>query len=407
MKQRNLIIGAAAAVLLVGAGVLGDRFLLSGTANHTSAPSEGAEAGPDEPGAEQGETSGPKKGEGHSRGEVTMDGDALAATGIGLEKLAPASLTSEIAAQATVKGAPDGEAMLTARVAGAITQIRKRLGDPVTRGETVAVVASSEAAALSAALASADARLDLARSSYEREKRLFEAKITSRQDLERAEAEFGEAQAEFKRSEAAVKAAGVSPEGASVSVASPIAGRITFASDMSKLGAFVSPEAVLFRVADPTRIQIEAAVPVTDARRITPGDPATVAGATGDEVGAAVRSVTPGVDADSRSATVVLALTGDLDGLQPGQFVRVRIRPRSTAPAEGRFVLPSEAVQAVDGRDVVFVRNGDKFIATSVRTGARSGGRIEILSGLTAGQTVAGKKAFLLKAELGKGEVEE
>ena len=92
--------------------------------------------------------------------------------------------------------------------------------------------------------------------------------------------------------------------------------------------------------------------------------------------------------------------------MQPGQFVRAHIKPKSSAPVEGRFVLPEEAVQSVEGRDVVFVREGDAFTAMPVRVGSRGGGRIEVIEGLTAGQAVAGKNAFLLKAELGKGEAE-
>ena len=139
-----------------------------------------------------------------------MTAEALAAARIGIETTVAGSLTSEISAQATVAAAPDGEAVLTARASGAITQIRKRIGDAVAQGETVAVVASSEAAGISAALATAKSRLDLAQSSFDREKRLFDEKITARQDLEAAEAELGQAKAEFTRSQAAAKAARVS-----------------------------------------------------------------------------------------------------------------------------------------------------------------------------------------------------
>ena len=405
INQRNLVIAAIGAVVLLGGGAVLGSTVLAPKDTHEG---ENAAAHVAELGMAQGEE---QEGEGHADEEseaeqIEMDDAALKASGIVLEKTVPGTLMSEVSAQATVAAAPDGEAILTARAAGAIIQIKKRLGDPVARGETVAVVSSPEAAALAAARSSARGQLELAKSTYERERRLFEAKITARQELEAAEAELGRAQAEFTSSDTAAKTARVSADGSSVSIASPIAGRITFVSEAAKLGAYVSPEEVLFRIADPKRIQIEAAVPVTDASRIAPGDLATVDGNAGSKIMASVRSVTPGIDAESRSATVVLALKDELAGLQPGQFVRVLITPASNKPVSGRFVLPEEAVQSVEGRDVVFVRNGDKFTATPVKVGSRGGGRIEVVEGLKADQAVAGKSAFLLKAELSKGEAE-
>ena len=71
------------------------------------------------------------------------------------------------------------------------------------------------------------------------------------------------------------------------------------------------------------------------------------------------------------------------------------------------IVVPEDAVQTVDGRDAVFVRTQQGFRARFVTLGQRSAGRVEIVSGLTAGQQIATKNAFLLKAELGKGAGEE
>ena len=92
--------------------------------------------------------------------------------------------------------------------------------------------------------------------------------------------------------------------------------------------------------------------------------------------------------------------------LQPGLALRVRLFP-SRGGVSAAIVVPEEAVQSLNGRDMVFVRTPKGFKATPVTTGQRSAGRIEIVSGLGAGQTIATKNAFLLKAELGKGAGEE
>ena len=195
----------------------------------------------------------------------------------------------------------------------------------------------------------------------------------------------------------------MSSDGQSVAIASPINGRITTVAPTAILGAYVSPDTELFRISDPSKIQIEAAVPVLDTQRIRPGDPASIE-ANGKTHAAKVRAVTPSVDAASRAATVVLELVNTTGELQPGQYARALIRPASQAGTGSGFVVPEEAVQNVEGRDVVFVRTADGFLATPVVVGQRGGGRAEIVEGLQPGQVIAGRKAFVLKAELGKGD---
>jgi len=70
------------------------------------------------------------------------------------------------------------------------------------------------------------------------------------------------------------------------------------------------------------------------------------------------------------------------------------------------LTVPADAVQTVEGRSVVFVAGDDGFRATPVLAGRRAGSRIEILNGLSGDERVAATNAFLLKAELAKGEAE-
>ena len=70
------------------------------------------------------------------------------------------------------------------------------------------------------------------------------------------------------------------------------------------------------------------------------------------------------------------------------------------------LTVPTDAVQTVEGRTVVFVRTDDGFRAVPVLTGRESGDRIEIVQGLTGSERVAGRNAFLLKAQLGAGSAE-
>ena len=386
-NRRKLLAAGAAGILVAGiGGVLIGRSMSDGAAP---------------PAAEQAKEGEHAEGEGRE-GFVPMTAERLAASGIRSERLEAGSIGAEILAQATVAAPPEGQALVTARADGAVVQINRRLGDAVSAGETIALLESREAANFVAERNAAAARERAAHAARLREERLFRARITSRQDLEAARAADEAAEAELGRTAAAVRAAGVTGNGRYLAVMSPISGRITEVD--TQLGAFVSAGAELFNVADPRRIQLEAQVPSTDAQRIRPGDRAIIELPAGGTVEAVVRSATPSLNPESRAATVVLQPAGVPAGLTQGQAVRVRIVPRGGA-AQG-IVIPEEAVQQVEGRDVVFVQVQGGFQAVPVTIGQRSGGRIEILTGLRPGLVVVTQGAFVLKSQLGASEAE-
>lgn len=333
---------------------------------------------------------------------VPMAAERLAASGLAVERVEPGSLEGEIIAQATVAAPPEGRALLTARADGAVVRINKRLGDPVGAGETVALLESRDAASFVADRNAAAARERAAHAAWLREERLFRARITAKQDLEAARAAHDATEVELLRTNSAVRSAGVTGGGRYLAVRSPIGGRITEVD--TQLGAYVTAGAELFKVSDPRRIQIDAAVPVGDAQRIRPGDRAQIELPNGGLVEASVRSVTPALDAQSRAATVVLQLNGAPGGLTQGQAVRARITPRGSQ--QRGIILPEQAVQQIAGRDMVFVQAKGGFQAIPVSVGSRSGGRVEIISGLNTGQTVVTEGAFVLKSQLGANEAE-
>jgi cobalt-zinc-cadmium efflux system membrane fusion protein len=383
-SRRTLLAASAAAALVAGlGGVLIGRSM-------TPAPEA----------VEEGEHAGE---EGHEReGFVEMTPARLQASGIRTNTLEAGSLASEIIAQATVAAAPGGQALLTARADGAVVSISKRLGDPVAAGETLALLESREAAAIVAERNAAAARERAAHAGWDREQRLFRARVTSKEALEASQAAHDATEVELRRAETAVQTAGIAGNGRYLAVRSPIGGRITRVD--TQLGAYVSAGAELLRVADPRRIQIEAAVPAAEAQRIRPGDRAIVQLPNGATVEAVVRSSSPSLDAESRAATVVLQPAGIPAGLTQGQAVRVRIVPRGSVIRA--IVIPEAAVQQVGGRDVVFVQAQGGFQAVPVTIGQRSGGRVEIREGLRPGLVVVTEGAFVLKSQLGASEAE-
>lgn len=381
IRDRTKLLGGAALALAALGGFGIAKLTTKPTPQATAAESKAEPAAPD---------------------VISMAPAAITTANIEVVTVAPGGLASEILAHATVTPTPNGQAVLTARAAGSVTRILKRLGDPVRAGEALAIVQSREASQIAADRSVASARAALAHTRLARERSLYDQRVSPRMDLEQAQAEAVAADAEARRAQAAGSAAGVTADGRGVVVTSPISGRITSAP--ASLGAFVQPDTELFRVADPSQIQVEAAVSSADAPRIASGDRAVLELPDGRSLEARVRAVTPALDPTSRTATAVLDVGPS--ALQPGQSARVRIFPK-VASASSAIVVPEEAIQTVGGRTVVFMRTPQGFKPQPVRVGVRSAGRAEIVSGLQPGSQIATRNAFLLKAELGKGEGED
>lgn len=240
---------------------------------------------------------------------LAMTADAIREAGIAVETIRAGGLGSEIVAQGQVTASPAGEALVTARAGGAVTRVFKRLGDPVRVGEALAVVESRDAAQIAADRTAASARAVLAQKNLARERYLFDQKVSARVDLERAQADAAAAEAEARRAQVSAGAANVTSDGRGVIVASPIAGRVT--SENVSLGAFVQPETELFRVADPSKIQVEAAISPGDVTRLAAGDRAIVELVDGRTVEGRVRAVTPTLSGDTRSATALVEVPGE------------------------------------------------------------------------------------------------
>jgi len=382
-NNKRLLGGAAAVALVAAVGGFGVARWTAG--NPASPPVEST-----------------APAEAASADALKMTAPAIKDAGIATEVVGSGGLAAEIVSQAIVSASPTGEAIVTARAGGAVTRVFKRLGDPVRAGEALAIVESRDAAQIAADRTAAGAKATLAGKALARERYLYDQKVSARVDLEQAQAEAAAAAAEVRRTQVAAGAANITSDGRGVIVASPISGRVT--TSTLRLGAYVQPEAELFRVSDPRQIQIEAAVGPADAARLAAGDRAIIEIAGGGTLEAKVRAVTPTLNGETRSATAVLDVAGY--DLQPGLAVRVRLLP-SRGASSAAIVVPEEAVQSVNGSDVVFLRTTTGFRARPVRTGQRSAGRVEIVSGLTPGQTIATTNAFLLKAELGKSAGEE
>ncbi|CAL1691426.1 hypothetical protein MMB232_01566 [Brevundimonas subvibrioides] len=326
---------------------------------------------------------------------VPLTAEQAAAAGVTVIALERGGGT-ELKLPGRVAFAPGAEAAVDAPLAGAVSRVHVGLGDRVSAGSPLVTLRSPDGAASRADADAAGAAADAARSAERRDRSLFDQGWVSQSRLDITAAEARRAEAELRAARARVGAFGAPGADGMTVVRSPIAGVVTRIS--ASPGQVLHEEALqVAAVADPRRVELVFEAPPSAAALLRVGDrlESTLAGS--GAVSGIVIAVAPA------NAAGVVIVRARPDGTVPpaGSILSARITAGTTT---GTIVVPLDAVQSLEGVPSVFVAEADGFRPHPVITGRTSDGRIEILSGLTGTERIAGPGAFLLKAELAKGE---
>jgi cobalt-zinc-cadmium efflux system membrane fusion protein len=114
------------------------------------------------------------------------------------------------------------------------------------------------------------------------------------------------------------------------------------------------------------------------------------------------------LDPTARTVTARIVVRDHGDLVKVGLFGTARVVIGPTETATKRVVVPLSAVTRVAAKDVVFVRQADgDFEIHPITLGRTAGGRVEILSGLRAGEAVVVDGAFTLKGAILKSTFSE
>ncbi|MDX5332168.1 efflux RND transporter periplasmic adaptor subunit [Phenylobacterium sp.] len=383
-----LMAGVAAVVVLGGAG------LYAMTRPPAEAPVAEGEAGHSE---EEGEHAEGEE-EGGEEGVVVLTAAQITAANIAIVAVTGGG-GGETRLSGRVEPMIDAKAAVAASVGGRVERVLVAPGQSVRAGQSLAILFSGDAASLRADADAAEANAIAAEQAHSREESLADQGVVARRDAEVAHAQALSAQAAARAARARASAAGSPNASGRLSVTSPISGVVT--SVQVGPGGFAAQGGVIAEVTNPARVEIVFNAPPALAAQVRAGSAIRVQGPAG-EFDAVVTGVAAGAGAESGATVIRARPTGGV--LPPaGSAVSGSI---VTGQAVGGFTVPSEAVQTVEGANVVFVRTAEGFRAVPVLAGRQAGDRTEILSGLTGAERIAGANAFLLKAELAKGEAE-
>jgi membrane fusion protein, heavy metal efflux system len=359
-----------------------------------SADAEKSEAGEH---ADEGEHGGEENG---AEGIVTLTAQQIADAGIEVGRPTVGGVAGAIEIPATIEGDPQGVQVVSASIGGRLVSLTRNLGQPIGRGDTLAIIESREAATLKAEIEAARARASLAQSNLRREQRLFAERVSPEQDLIAARTAAIEANIALRLAQQQLSATGGGGGAPNrIAVRSPIGGQVIARS--ATLGQQVAADAELYRVANLGRVTITTSLVPADAARVRPGMRVEVT-APGRRQEARVTFVSPILDEKTRLVPIIAAIDNGSGQWRIGETVNASILVPSAG--DRTVAVPSTAVQMIEDKPYVFVRTSTGFRATPVTLGRTNGGQVTVTSGLTGDERIATTNSFTLKAELGKGE---
>ncbi|HBF49171.1 MAG TPA: efflux RND transporter periplasmic adaptor subunit [Massilia sp.] len=351
---------------------------------------------------ERGEAAEKEGGEAEAKKDfVTLSDQQIKAAGIELMPVRQ-SFAGAVEAPAVIAADPKHAAVVSSAVGGRVVEIRRNLGDPVARGDVLAVIESRDVAQLRADVEIAKRQYELSQANFAREERLYGEKVTSRQEFEIARNAAQEARTRLRLAEQQLAAAGASSGGQlnRLMLRSPIKGNVT--ARQIALGDIVAPDAHLFEVADLNELAAELSLSPDDAARVAVGT--TVDVSTDGRTGTGrITHVSRVLDPATRQVRAIARLSNGRGAWRIGETVRASIALEGSAGGT-QLAIPRTAVQTVEDRPSVFVREKDGFAIKHVVLGGNAAGYVKVMGGLEGNEQIAVSNTYLLKAEHGKGE---
>ena len=406
-KQWLAIVAVLVVGLAAGAMILRTAPAQPEAAGHSEA-AEHAEGEHHEEGEEHGHGHGEAKGhagEAHEEREgekkIVFTDEQIKAANMAIESAAAARIRSLLQLPGEIKFNEDRTAHVVPRVAGVVESVPANLGQEVKRGQVLAVLSSAMLSEQRSELQSAQRRLALARTTYEREKKLWQEKISAQQDYLQAEQAMQEAQIAVANANQKLLALGATPGSSALGryeLRAPFDGMVV--EKHISLGESVKEDASVFTISDLSTVWAEISVAANNLNLVRIGEPVTIRSSAFDQTASGTVSYLGSlVGAQTRTATARVTVTNPQRVWRPGLFVNVEL---VSSEVEAPVTVSAEAVQTVEGKSTVFLKVPGGFMPQAVQTGRSDGQRVQIVSGLAPGSAYAASGSFVVKSQQGK-----
>jgi cobalt-zinc-cadmium efflux system membrane fusion protein len=374
---------AIAAILLAGLGI--GALILRGAPAKPETPVASAETAP------------------HAEDEkIALTDEQMKASGVAIALAGAARIQSSLVLPGEIRFNEDRTAHVVPRVAGVVDSVAANLGQEVKRGQLLAVLSSPGLSEQRSALQSAQRRLELAATTYQREKKLWQEKISPEQDYLQARQAMQEARIAAANANQKLLAVGATPGAAALGryeLRAPFDGMVV--EKHIALGESVADSVNVFTISDLSTVWAEISVPANKLNLVRIGERVAIRSTAFDQAASGTVSYVGSlIGAQTRTATARVTLTNPQGVWRPGLFVNVEL---VASEVEVPVAVAADAVQTIDEKPTVFVKVEGGFMPQAVQTGRADGQRVEIVDGLSPGTAYAASGSFIVKAQQGKG----
>jgi len=270
----------------------------------------------------------------HEEGHIELTQEQIKHAGISLSRVGAGNIRETLPVYGVIASNEEQIQSVSARFAGVIRSVNKRIGDQVHKGETLITVESNESLKTYSVVSS------------------LNGVVTQRH------ANIGEQTA----------------------------------------------DRVLFVVKDFSTVWVDLSLFPKDVAKAQIGQTVRIKSTNNPSIGEGQIIYIAPLGNSNNQTTIARVLISNTDNLwKPGLFVNAEITLSETAAP---LVIRNEAVQLVEGENVVFVQGKEGFEPRPVTLGHTDGESIEVLAGLNADETYVSKNSFVLKSEMGKEDAE-
>ncbi|NVZ70583.1 efflux RND transporter periplasmic adaptor subunit [Pseudomonas costantinii] len=343
--------------------------------------------------------------EDEEEGKIELTEQQIQAAGIELAQAQSRSISTMLTLPGEVRFDEDRTSHIVPRAAGVVESVKVNLGQSVKKGELLAVIASQQISDQRSELAASVRRVELARTTFQRERQLWQDQISAEQDYLLARQTLQEAEIALNNARqkmTALSGSAVLVGGNRYELRAPFAGVVV--EKHLGVGEVVSETSNAFTLSDLSQVWVTFGVFPKDLNKVRVGKPVKVSSTEmSTEVLGTVAYVGNLLGEQTRTATVRVSVPNPDDAWRPGLFVTVQV---ATDTSQAKVTVPQTAIQTVEEKPSVFVRTPDGFITRHLELGVSENGYVEVRKGLDAGAQVATVGSFILKSELGKGSAE-
>lgn len=284
-------------------------------------------------------------------------------------------------------------------LSGRVTNVYIELGQPVKAGQPLFAVASPDIAELRASQQKAAVDLEVSKAAFERIKAMVEARALPAKDEIESDSQLRQAELALKLAQTKLSSLKVSSTGDNeFKVLAPRDGAIIEKSVLPS--QHVDSDDTLVSIADLDAVWVVADLFEADAVGLATGMKARVTSPSlpGFQAEADVERVSSVVDPERHTVGVRVKLTNADGRIRPNTFAEVRFL---SAAASGSTEIAASALVSDGPKQYVYVQElPGHFVRRDVVAGAVRDGRISIVSGLKAGETVVEQGAVLLDNQI-------